>query len=94
MDLYTIVADYRGYRAVGQHQGASPRGALKSWLRPYRLGSFLLSKRTQRRVRKELLEFKEVGAERIQSAGIQNVWRIAALPRCEFLVHIIKTKKS
>jgi hypothetical protein len=93
MDLYTIVADYRGLRAVGQRQGASPRGALKSWLRPYRLGGLGLNKRTQSRVRKELLEFKQVGPERIQAAGIQNVWRIAALPRCELLVHIIKTRK-
>ena len=93
MDLYTFVADYRGYRVWGQHQGASPRAALKSWLRPYRLAGLGLNIRMQRRVRKELLEFKQLGPERIQAAGIQNVCRIAALPRCELLVHIIKTRK-
>ena len=93
MDLYTIFAHYRGLWVTGQRQGASPRTALKSWLRPYCLGGLGLDIPMQRRVRKELLEFKQVGPERIQAAGIHNVCRIAALPRCELLVHIIKTRK-
>jgi hypothetical protein len=89
MDLYTIVADCRGFRAVGQHQGASPRAALKSWLRTFRLGIFPLSKRTEKKARKELLACKPIGG-----GSSPNVWIVVALRRCDFLVHIIKTRKS
>ena len=93
VDLYTFFAHHRGLTVWGQRQGASPRAALKSWLQPYRLAGLGLNIPRQRRVRKELLQFKQFGPERIQAAGIQNVWRIAALPRGELLVHIIKTRK-
>ena len=89
MDLYTIVATCRGFIAVDQRQGASPRAALKSWLRAFKLGIFPLSKRTEKKARKELLADKPTGG-----GATHNVWTVVALRRCDFWVHIIKTKKS
>ena len=89
MDLYTFIADYRGYRVWGQHQGASPRAALKSWLRTSRPGIFPLSKRTEKKARKELLADKPTGG-----GATHNVWTVVALRHCDFWVHIIKTRKS
>lgn len=89
MPTFTFVIDYDGGTYISQSGGASPKAALRAWLRSFDFSVIpRLSTRAVQTLRREVCADTPTPVD-----SVRSVWCIgAALPRRYFMIHIIKTR--